>query len=119
MHPLHLPTLLTSALAVEEVVVSGMSHIASGSHFLACLTEIFRCFLVSIHSSTKVHLLGSEITLYQGGDHFMVNLSLTWIFIDIKSPTLNVSGSSELLYSHSFLHFNINPQAICQSVLQF
>ena len=116
MHPVHLPTLLTSALAVEEVVVSGMSHIASGSHFLACLTKIFRCFPVCIHSSTKVRLLGSEITLYQG-DHFIVNLSLTWILIDTKSPTLNISGSSELLYSHSFLYFNISPQAIC--VLQF
>ena len=30
----------------------------------------------------------------------MVNLSLTWIFINTKSPTLNISGSSESLYSH-------------------
>ena len=77
MHPLHPPKLLTPALPTEEVTELGMSHIASGSHFLACLTEIFRCFPVCTHSSTKVHLLGSEITLYQGGYPFMVNLSLT------------------------------------------
>ena len=84
---------------VDEVVELGINHIASGSHFLACLTEIFRCLPVCIHSRTRVHLLGREITLYWGGDHFIVNLSLTWIFMHTRSPTLKMSGSSESLYS--------------------
>ena len=104
---------------VGEVVESGINHIASGSHFLVCLTEIFRCLPVCIHSSTRVCLLGREITLYQDGDHFIVNLSLTWIFMHTRSPILKMLGSSESLYSHSFLYFNIRLRAICHSVLQF